>query len=512
MVSRNIVANYLGQGWSAIMGVVFIPAYIQYLGIEAYGLIGVFAVMQASVTLLDMGMTPTLNREMARYTGGAHSPESIRVLLRSLETVCFTIAFIVAAGVGAASGYLATYWLNAKQLPAELIANALTVMALVIALKFCEGIYRGALFGLQRQVWYNGVQGILSTLRHAGALAVLAGISPTIEAFFIWQGVISVLTVAVLARKVHHVLPRVSSRQWLSRRALAGVWKFAGGMTGIAALSLLLTQVDKIILSRLLPLESFGYYTLAATVAGTILTAVVPLNSALFPRMVELLTHGDQEGLVTLYHEGAQSVTVLTGPIMVLFSFFAEGIVFAWSGDARLAEQTAPILMVLVVGTFLNGLMQMPYHLQLAHGWTGLSVRFNSVAVVVLIPAILWAVPRFGAIGAAWIWVALNTSYVLCAIQFMHRRLMPTEKWRWYVSDVALPTGGAFGVMVLAQQLQPAGNHDRLGWLMFLSIAGLLAVLAAMLLADRIRSGVIGMMRPSPPIQARASGMFTKNI
>ena len=85
MLKRNLIANFLGQGWTALMGLAFIPLYIKYLGMEAYGLIGLFALLQAWLSLLDMGMTPTLSREMARFTGGSHSAQSIRDLLRSIE-------------------------------------------------------------------------------------------------------------------------------------------------------------------------------------------------------------------------------------------------------------------------------------------------------------------------------------------------------------------------------------------------------------------------------------------
>ena len=70
-LKKNIIANYLGQGWRALLGLAFIPLYIKYLGVEAYGLIGIFAILQAWLGLLDMGMKPALGREMARFTGGA---------------------------------------------------------------------------------------------------------------------------------------------------------------------------------------------------------------------------------------------------------------------------------------------------------------------------------------------------------------------------------------------------------------------------------------------------------
>ncbi len=490
-LKRNLVANYLGQGWSAVMGLAFIPLYIQYLGMEAFGLIGLFAVMQACLTLLDMGMMPTLNREMARYTAGAHSPQSIRDLLRSLEILCFSLAALIAVSIWAASGYLASDWLRAEKLPIAVVAQALSVMALVVALRFVEGIYRGSLFGLQRQVWYNGANAILATVRYGGAVAVLAWVSPTVQAFFLWQAFISLLSVAVFAASVHRALPQPPLPPRFSRVALAGVWKFASGMLWITFLALLLTQVDKVLLSRMLTLESFGYYTLAATVAGVLYVVISPITQAIFPRMVELSTRDDEAALISLYHQGAQLVTILTAPAVMLLSFFAGGVVFMWSGNTDLAENTAPILLPLVLGTFLNGLMWMPYQCQLAHGWTSLAIKTNSVAVLVLIPAIFWVVPHYGAVGAAWIWIALSAGHVLIAIHFMHHGLLPEEKWRWYFADVLLPIVGATGVMLLAQQLQPASYQDRWHWFVFLLITGSLALMASIVLADRIRPRLI---------------------
>ena len=191
------------------MGLAFIPLYIKYLGIEAYGLIGLFGVLQAWLILLDMGMTPTLNREMARFTGGTHSAKSIRDLLRSIEVIALGIATLVGLGIWAASGWLASDWLRAENLPIDTVAQAFTIMGAVTALRFVEGIYRSAIVGLQRQVLYNAVNSALATLRGLGAVGILMWLSPTIEAFFIWQGLISVLSLGVLASVTYHALPKV---------------------------------------------------------------------------------------------------------------------------------------------------------------------------------------------------------------------------------------------------------------------------------------------------------------
>ena len=61
-VRHNIIANYLGQAWGALMGLAFVPFYIRYLGVEAYGLIGIFLLLQTLLSLLDLGLAPALSR------------------------------------------------------------------------------------------------------------------------------------------------------------------------------------------------------------------------------------------------------------------------------------------------------------------------------------------------------------------------------------------------------------------------------------------------------------------
>src|SRR5262249_5081398 len=137
----------------ALIGVAFAPLYIKYLGVEAYGLIGIFAVLQAWLTLLDMGMTPTLNREVARYTAGAYSATAIRDLVRTFEIVCCGMAVLIATILFAASDWIADDWLHARALPAGHIAPFLAVVGVGAVLLFVGRLYPGGLLGLQEPLW-----------------------------------------------------------------------------------------------------------------------------------------------------------------------------------------------------------------------------------------------------------------------------------------------------------------------------------------------------------------------
>lgn len=489
MLKRNLIANYLGQGWTALMGLAFIPLYIKYLGIEAYGLIGLFAVLQAWLSLLDMGMTPTLNREMARFTAGTHSATSIRDLMRSIELIALAIAILLAMGIWAASGWLASNWLRAEKLPTETVTQAFAMMGAVTALRFVEGIYRSAIVGLQRQVLYNLVSSAHATLRGFGAVGILIWWSPTIEAFFLWQGLVSILTLGVLVSVTYHALPQAERTGRFSMPALRGIGQFAGGMMGITFLALLLTQVDKILLSKLLTLSEYGYYTLATVVASALYMLTGPITQAWFPRLSELHAANNQPELITKFHQGAQLVSVFMGSAALVMIFFAYPILQLWTHDVDLAQRSARLLSILALGNLLNGLMWIPYQTQLAHGWTSLATWINVISVMIIVPTILWATPRYGAEGAAWVWVTLNAGYVLVGIHFMYRKILTREKWRWYVQDLLQPLLAAVLVAGGAAWFMPTTLTATRQLLWLLAVCGL-TLLASGIAAPAVRNSL----------------------
>ncbi|MDP2247064.1 MAG: oligosaccharide flippase family protein, partial [Nitrosomonadales bacterium] len=147
-IKKNVIANFLGQGWTALMGLAFIPIYIQYLGVEAWGLVGFMTMLQAWMVLLDMGLSPAISREMARFKGGAHTAQTIRNLLRSLEVIYFLVAIVIALLMWAATPLIVNNWLTAQKLTPLVITQAIHMMVLVLAGRMLEQVYRGVIQGL----------------------------------------------------------------------------------------------------------------------------------------------------------------------------------------------------------------------------------------------------------------------------------------------------------------------------------------------------------------------------
>ena len=490
-LKKNILANYLGAGWAALMNLAFVPLYIKYLGIEAYALIGIFAMLQGLLSLLDLGMAPTISREMARFQTVDEGSQPARNLLRSVETIAVCLAVVMGATLWGISSWLAKDWLVAKGLPTDVIAHAVVIMGGLIGLRIIENIYRSALIGLQRQVRLNLILVITATLRGLGVLAVLAYLENSVRAFFLWQLVASVASIVMLATATYSVLPKATARAVFSAHSLRSVGRFAAGTMAITCLSILLGNMDKILLSRLLPLEIYGYYAFAVVVAQTPLGFVAPIAQAYYPRFTQLHSQNNQAGLTIAYHSATQLVTVLLGAASAFLILFGRDVLEIWTNSVALSGRTYSLAAVLSVGTLFNGLVTIPYFLQLSSGWTTLTLRVNLFAVVLVAPALLVLVPQFGAMAAAWVWFALNTFYVIVVIPIMHRRLLPREKWRWYIQDVTCPLIAAFVTGLLLRSLFPmvTGRLQNLAALIF---CALLLTLSAALSAPIVRRQMLG--------------------
>ena len=478
---ENVLANYAGRAWSGLMSLVFIPVYIGFMGIESYGLVGFFITLQIVFSLLDMGLSTALNRELARSSADRDDAGDTRNLVRTLEIVYCFMAGGIALVVAVLAPLIASHWISGSALSAQTVGGAVQLMGLTLALQWPFALYSGGLMGLQRQVLLNVVTIIMATLRWGGAALILWLVTPTIQAFFMWQVLVSAAQTLVTGIALWKCLPAVSRPARFEKRALIRIWRFAAGMTGISAMAIILTQLDKIILSKLLPLEMFGYYTLAAVVASGLYLLVTPIFSAAFPNFSQLVAVGDASGLKNRYHQICQLASVVVLPPAIVLALFAKEILLVWTQDPVTTANTHLLVSVLAVGTALNSLLNLPYALQLAHGRTRFAFYTNVLAVALLVPTIIWATTRYGALGAALTWVALNCGYVFIGLPLMHKWLLVGELKRWYLVDVGLPMLASLAVALLGRWWFPAqaASVPMVFWLLFVSVATLLAAVWA---------------------------------
>ncbi len=486
---RNLLAGLANSGWSALVGFAVVPFYLKYLGVEAYGLIGFFMTAQVMFQLLDMGMAPTINREVARHSASGQLRDAGR-LLHTLAVIYWCVAIFIGAVIIFLAPVIATHWLQSKNLPDQTVINALMLMGLVVASRWPIGLYQSALIGAQRMTISSAVNMSMVTLGSLGAVLILAFVSPTIEAFFSWQAFVGLLY-AVTLRKVTWSVVGTSLANRFDTAELRRVWRFTAGMSAIGLTGLVFSQLDKVILSKVLALEDFGLYMLATVVVSGLYILITPVFNLIYPRFSALVAKGDVDGLKHQYGMGTRLYTSVLFPLAMLLAIFSEEIVAMWTGNGDTARQVAPTISLLAIGSALHGVMYFPYALQLASGLTKLPLTINLMLLTFQAPLVVFLAIKYGAVGAAGAWLLLHSAYLLTGTLLTHQKLLKGHGTAWLLKEVGVPLCFTLMASALLEHVRSSSSVELPALLLMGATLALFVIAASLITSSELRTRLI---------------------
>jgi len=186
-----------------------------------------------------------------------------------------------------------------------------------------------------------------------------------------------------------------------------------------------------------LSLEDFGYYMLAYSI--TTMTIGIFSNSVtnvVFPNFSRLTAQNNTTDLIKNFHLSSQLMTWGMVSITTILALFSQEILLVWARNPLVAEKTSVLLSVWAIGMGLNTLAMIPYYVQLAYGRSNISFRFNLIALILNVPALIITSNLYGALGAACCWLTLNAIYLVTFIPSVQKNFLSFSLKDWYLKDV----------------------------------------------------------------------------
>lgn len=438
-MKKNIIANIIGKFWSILSGFLFIPLYIKYLGFESYAIISFTLIIAGVMAVLDAGLTATLSREFARVDN--FQADKIRIF-KTLESVYFIIIGLSIFLVYSLSGTIANNWLNLSAYDPEKVSFFLKIISFDIGFQLLLRFYMGGLLGLEEQVKANLYQVGWGVLRN-GIVVVAIWAIPTLEMFFIWQAVSTVIftfLIGISLRKDLIGQIKFDFKFKIELSVFKNIWKFAGGMLLISLVAALNTQLDKLAISKLLPIDSLGYYTLAVSISLGIIVLVNPISVALLPRFTALYSVGKIEEASKLFQKINLFVAILVFSVMSNISFFAKKIIWIWTGEIELAEHSSYLIPIIAFAMAMLSLQIIPFNIAIAKGYTKLNNLLGIISLFITLPGYWIATQYYGAIGAACIFCFVQTTITLVYIYVINSKYINEQNIsRLYIKHMLLP-------------------------------------------------------------------------
>ncbi len=480
-VIANTALNYAGQAYVMLVGIVIMPFYLSHLGAEAYGLIGFFTVMQAWLQLLDAGMSPSLVRAVARHQGSPTGERHQGRILRSFEIMFLPMALLSALGVYAASTWIAVQWLNAQELAPQTLVNCIDLMGVVIALRLYSTLYKSGIQGLEQHAWLNAVNILIATLRYFGGLVLVSSLSQDPQDFFEFQVAVALLETLIFATRAWRQMPVAHWCTGIDWQLVKPILPFAASISLSSVLWIVLTQVDKVLLSEILPLDQYGYFSLVALITTGIMMLTNPLVQALLPRLTVLVAENRQQDMQNLFLAANRFVCTFLFPLAAIVALHAEPLLYAWTGDQAAAQWGRSILCWYALGSAVMAASAFQFYLQYAYGQMRLHIWYSVISAVITVPVMFLAIQYQGAYGAALAFFSLRAVSFAIWPMIVHQRLAPGIHGQWLRDILRISAMTVVGLVCSEPVFRMIEQQNRTTVLLALAASGLitLALVAA---------------------------------
>jgi len=409
-LSRNIIFNLIGQGSLLVLGFVAVRYIFRGLGEDALGII-YFALTASTVLsgMLEMGIGSSAVREISGYA--TSEPEYVAAFVRTGSLFFWGIYILLVLALFLGAPVIVTHWIKLKTLDSETAIHVLRVIGIASMVALPRTLYVGILRGLQRMEFNNLIDVAASGLQQFGTIAILllgGGLLRVVN----WYAICFFASILAYVLTCSRLLSWRALVPGFSRSVVKRNLSFASNMAAASFLGVAESQVDKAIVSKLMPIGMFGYYGIAyATVSkGTLITTAIA--QAALPSLCELHGRGNTKALLSQYSKLQDLLCFVTVPIFAAIPFAALP-VFTFMLNAEAARLLLLPTTFLCLGFYLNGTLHAPSLLSLAVGRPDITARFNLYALFIVPPAAVILVYFFGLNGAALSWVVYNLfSYV----------------------------------------------------------------------------------------------------
>lgn len=459
----DLLVSYLSQGYVSAISIVAVPLQAAAIGVEGFGFIGLMATLQIWFFLLDFGRVAFLTRKSAKSLNSFGNIIDLRRDLRQSEKWIGAAGFLGAGTLFLISDYLSINWLKTDQISPARTSECIKIIGALIAIRLFGELHRGVLLGQGRIIWLAGFNALTMTLRNLAVIPLIwwFGAENPELIFLKFQLLISIgecmALVAVSNSQLRSVNPSATRFT-----PLISEKRFAWEMWLAAILWVLVSQLDKILLSKILTLAQFGVFSLVLVLASSVSLIAMPFSTLVPVRLTALGGVKSEEGLL-FYFTASRWASISVSTISIVLAMYSYEILLLWTGSPNLAREGEGILFYYALGNAIMTISAFPYYIQFSHGKLDLHLKGSLIFTIALIPILFFSTAAWGMNGAGIAWLTINLIYALLWTPIIHRRQGRKLHYTWLIVEVLPPILGAMAGALLAGLIEPSKNRILLG-------------------------------------------------
>jgi len=410
VLKKNITYNLLGQIIVIPLSFISFKYIYSDLGDDALGLI-YFSLMLGTIfcAALDMGLSKTTVREIAAHH--SDEPAYIKKLIQTFSSF-YWLAFILLTGLFVYFLPVIVHsWIKLTAMETKLASYVLLILGISSLLAIPKMLFMSVCFGLQRMDITNAVEVLLMVIQQAGVILLLMNGNDIIAVAY-WMAVINIMSILVYMVFISRLLSINVMLPLFSMEVVNRVKQYTSKMAMVSLLLLVHKQLDKVLLSKFLPIGLLGIYSFSFSVVGKTALVTGAVAQAVFPSFSEMEKHGEKKELFDKFTTLQDLLIFGTVPLFA-FVVFATLPLFTFLLDADKAQMLQLPILFLCISFYFNAALRMLSTYVSATGKPEYIVNVNTFLLIVVTPISVLLIFTFGILGAAISWVLY---YILSAI------------------------------------------------------------------------------------------------
>ena len=487
----NILANYGGKLWTIISVYIFIPVYVHILGIDSYGLIAFNSIVLSLLFFADAGLTASFAREAANKVQG----QELLDLLISIERVLAVILVAIGGGFIILAPAIADGWLDtANELNSDVVVESLRIMPCAIIPQIMISLYVGGLMGLQRQISANLIS-ITSNVIRSGLVIIPIYLIPDARVFFLWQAAASFFVMLVMRSMLCTCIRKDKVWANIPISARCGVFKIAAirkikrysmGMFGMSVIAGVNTQLDKLVVSKMLTLDIFANYSLVSILGQIPYILTLPIATALFPRLANLLSKNNEMEVSKVFRESTYYIALIGAIAGVGVALFIKDLIKIWlAGDIYDSNIVIAARLLAIGGVFL-ALQLSVFQLSLANGHNKTNVHMGFGILLISVPMQVFLTYEYGVVGAAIPWLLMNAfAFIYLGIK-LNKKFQSSTLREYFILDTIAPVLIASVAMCVGRMCANIFDFDALASCLLAFLASLFSLISANIFRKRL--------------------------
>ena len=412
-ISTNFYSTFVSNIWLTLLLIILTPLYIDFLGVEYYGLVGFYATFVTIITIFDTGISSTATREIS-WKNKKNNPNEIFFKIRSLEITYIIYILIVFFILSSFIFLFGKSWFVSTSIPQEEIKNILFLMLISLLLQVPSGLYTGSLFGFKKHTTVALYLSVLGAIRGFGIIIVFYFYHVSIYLFFIWYIIVNLIQIIILRYQVYKNFQNTIKLTYkIFKKSFINFRSFLTGIIILTLISVFLSQIDKFYLSKIISLELFSCFMIAYTITAGITRLSNPIFSTFTPYFNEAISTNNFNELNKNLYLSGRLVALISIPTLITISFQSNIILDLWIGDSFVVNNSNIILKILCVASLFN-LFSYPFLSVLI-----VKKKFRELIIInfsLLIVSLFFLIPlinNYNLIGAAIWWL------IICTIIFL---------------------------------------------------------------------------------------------